>query len=317
LLQVGGLFLLINVSLAVAFASGWNERWRDPSLTLLQMGLGVSCVAVILVVGRDTQFVAAPFYSVLFVFGMLQLRPRQIAGMTLYLLLSYTAALALRLELFHNALDLRVEAVTAALVVGSSIWFAVAAGYISNLRTRLRESRQQIQALATRDGLTGLWNRRHIDVTLEAAVQHAARHDTALCVVLVDVDHFKRVNDRLGHAIGDRVLKAVANCLASSVRAEDHVGRFGGEEFLLILPAANLSQAIVLAERLRERLNAQPIMPVGEGSVTASFGLADWRSGEVASALVNRADRALYRAKATGRNRVVANSSQCANCEPA
>jgi len=189
LLRVGALFLLINVFLALAFASGWNERWADPSLTVLQMGLAVSSVAVILVVGRDTQFVAAPFYSVLFVFGMLQLRPRQIAGMTLYLLLSYATALALRLELFGDALDLRVEAVTAVLVVCSATWFSVAAGYISNLRTRLRESRHQIQVLATRDSLTGLWNRRYIDMTLEAAVQHAASLGTPLCVVLVDVDH--------------------------------------------------------------------------------------------------------------------------------
>ena len=316
LLQVGGLFLLINIALALAFFTGWNERWADPSLTLLQMGLGVSSVTVILVVGRQTQFVAAPFYSVLFVFGMLQLRPRQIAGMTLYVFLSYAAALALRYALFHDVLDLRVEAVTAALVVGSSAWFAVAAGYISNLRARLRESRLQIQALATRDGLTGLWNRRHIDVTLEAALQHAAHQGTPLCVVLVDVDHFKNVNDRHGHAMGDHVLKAVANCLAVSVRAEDHVGRFGGEEFLLILPATSLSQATVLTERLRQRLNAQPIMPMGDGPVTASFGLADWRSGEAASALVHRADRALYRAKAAGRNRVETNCSELAACDP-
>jgi diguanylate cyclase (GGDEF)-like protein len=314
---VGVLFLVVNIAVAAVFVSGWNERWSDPSLTMLQMGLAVTCVAVILVVGRDTQFVASPFYGVLFVFGMLQLRPRQIAGMTLYLLLSYAAALKLRLELFHDVLDLRVEAVTSALVVGSSVWFAFAAGYISTLRTRLRESRQQIRAMAARDGLTGLWNRRHIDATLEAAVQHAARHGTPLCVALVDVDHFKHVNDRHGHAIGDQVLKAVASCLALSVRAEDHVGRFGGEEFLLILPATSLSQAAALTERLRLGLNAQSIMPAGDRPVTASFGLADWRSGEVASALVHRADQALYRAKAAGRNRVETNSSQFAACESA
>ncbi len=317
LLRVGGWFVAVNVALALAFASGWNERWADPSLTLLQMGLAVTGVAVILVVGRDTPFVAAPFYSVLFVFGMLQLRPRQIAGMTLYLLLSYAVALALRLQRFRDVLDLRVEAVTAVLVVCSAIWFAVAAGYISNLRSRLRESRQQIQALATHDGLTGLWNRRHIDVTLEVATQHAARHATPLCVVLVDVDHFKRVNDRHGHAVGDQVLKAVADCLARSVRGEDHVGRFGGEEFLLILPATDLRQAVALTERLRQRLGDQPILPAGEGPITASFGVAEWRDGEATGALVQRADKALYRAKAAGRNRVEASSGEIDDGAPA
>lgn len=317
LAQVGALFLLINAALALAFFTGWNEGRADPSLTLLQMCLGVTAVAVILVLGRDTQFVAAPFYSVLFVFGMLKLQPRQIAAITLYLLLSYAGAMALRLELFHNRLDLRVEGVTAALVVGSSIWFALAAGYISKLRNRLRESRQQIQALATRDGLTGLWNRRHIDTTLDAAIQSATRHGTPLCVVMADVDHFKRVNDRHGHAIGDQVLQAVAGSLVGALRVEDQVGRYGGEEFLLILPATSLSQATVLTERLRQRLGAQPTVPALDRPVTASFGVAEWRRGEAAGTLVRRADQALYSAKAAGRNRVVAHSGEEADCATA
>jgi len=317
LAQVGALFALINIALALAFVTGWNERWADPSLTLLQMCLGVTAVAVILVLGRDTQFVAAPFYSVLFVFGMLQLRPRQVAAVAAYLLLSYAVALGLRLERFHDALDLRVEGVTAALVICSSIWFALAAGYIGNLRNRLRESRRQIQALATRDGLTGLWNRRHIDTTLEAAIQGATRHGTPLCVVLGDVDHFKRVNDRHGHAVGDQVLKAMAARLVSALRAEDQVGRYGGEEFLLILPATSLGQATALTDRLRQRLDTQPLVPALDRPVTASFGVAEWQRGEAAGTLVRRADQALYGAKAAGRNRVVAHSGQEADCEPA
>jgi diguanylate cyclase len=309
LAAIGGWFVFINIALAVAFFSGWNQRWADPSLTLLQTGLGVTSVALILVLGRDTAFTAAPFYSVLFVFAMLQLRPRQVAGLTGYLFVSYGIALALRQHRFGDSLDLRVEAVTAVLVVGSSLWFAFAAGYISNLRARLRDSRQQIQVLATRDGLTGLWNRRHIDVLLESAVQFASRHGTPLCVALVDVDHFQRVNDRHGHATGDRVLEAVANALVGSLRSEDHVGRYGGEEFVLLLSATSLNQAATLTERLRQHLNTRPILPAGEGPVTASFGLAEWRSGETAGALVQRADRALYRAKAAGRNRVEADGA--------
>jgi diguanylate cyclase (GGDEF)-like protein len=308
LAQVAALFLLINLGLLAAFATGWNERFDDPSLTAFQVCLGVTVVAVIQVLGRDVQFVAAPFYSVLFVFGMLKLRARDLAGVAAYVLASYGVAMLLRYHLYADALDLRVEVVSAALVVASSVWFAVAASYINKLRARLRSSLQQIAALATRDALTGLSNRRQIDLDLAASVKHAQRHGGPLCVALVDVDHFKSVNDRFGHTVGDEVLISVAGCLAGSLRAGDHVGRFGGEEFLLILPATTMAQASLLVERLRARLEALHALPSDERPVTASFGLAAWRGDESAADLVRRADRALYRAKNAGRNRVVADT---------
>ena len=308
LAQVAALFLLINLGLLAAFATHWNERFEDPSLTALQVCLAVTMVALIQVLGREVQFLAAPFYSVLFVFGMLKLSARDLAGVAAYVLASYGVAMLLRYHLYADALDLRVEVLGAVLVVTCSVWFAVAASYISNLRARLRASLQQIAALATRDALTGLSNRRQIDLDLEAAVKHVRRHVGPLCVALVDVDHFKSVNDRFGHTVGDEVLMAVAGTLAGSVRAGDHVGRFGGEEFLLILPAATVAQASALLERLRSRLEALPVLPSGERPVTASFGLAAWRGDESAADLVRRADQALYRAKNAGRNRVVADS---------
>ena len=224
------------------------------------------------------------------------------------MLASYGAAMLLRYHFYAGALDLRVEIISAVLVVASSVWFAAAASFISNLRARLRSSLQQIAALATRDGLTGLSNRRQIDLDLEISVRNARRHGGPLCIALVDVDHFKSVNDRFGHIMGDEVLMSVAGCLAGSLRAGDHVGRFGGEEFLLIFPAATMAQATSLVERLRSRLEALPALPSGEQPVTASFGLAAWRGDEGAADLVRRADPALYRAKDDGRDRVVADT---------
>jgi len=308
LAQVASLFLLVNLGLLAAFATGWNARFADPSLTALQVCLGVTMVAVIQVLGRDVQFVAAPFYSVLFVFGVLKLSERALAGVAAYLLASYSVAVLLRYHLYAGALDLRVEVISAVLVVVSSVWFAVAASYISNLRARLRSSLQQIAALATRDALTGLSNRRQIDLDLQAAVGHAQRHGVPLCVALVDVDHFKSVNDRFGHTVGDEVLASVAGALAASLRAGDHVGRFGGEEFLVIMPATTMAQAGTAVERLRARLETLPPLPSGERPVTASFGVAAWRGDESAADLVRRADRAMYRAKNAGRNRMVADT---------
>jgi len=187
-------------------------------------------------------------------------------------------------------------------------WFAVAASYISNLRARLHSSLQKIAALATRDALTGLSNRRQIVLDLDGSVKHAHRRGDPMCVALVDIDHFKSVNDRFGHIVGDEVLISVAGCLAGSLRAGDHVGRFGGEEFLLVLPGTTMAQASSLVERLRVRLEALPPLPSGERPVTASFGLAAWRGDESAADLLLRADQALYRAKSAGRNRVVADT---------
>ncbi len=308
LMLVGMAFAVVNVGFLVAFSTGWNERFEDPSLTAMQVCVGVSQVGLILAVGRDVHFVAAPFYSVLFVFGMLRLRARDLAGVAVYVVVCHSVALVLRHRFYGDALDLRVEAVTAITVVGSAMWFAVAASYISNLKQRLRQSLQHIAALATHDALTGLWNRRQIDLDLEAAVKHAERQGSALCVALVDVDHFKNINDRHGHAMGDEVLKAVAGCLQGSLRGGDQVARFGGEEFLLLLPATTMAQATALAERLRARLEVMQALPAGERPVTASFGLAAWRGGESAADLVRRADQALYRAKGSGRNRVEADS---------
>jgi diguanylate cyclase (GGDEF)-like protein len=308
LLAVGLCFAVVNAGLLLGFVSGWNQRFRDPSLTALQVCVAVTMVALILVVGRDVHFVAAPFYSVLFVFGMLQLRARDLAGVAGWVLVCHSAAVLLRHQVYGSGLDMRAEAVTAVTVGGSSVWFAVAATYISNLKTRLRLSLQHIAALATHDGLTGLWNRRQIDMDLEAAVKHAERQGSALCVAMVDVDHFKAVNDRHGHAMGDEVLKAVAGSLQGSLRTGDQVARYGGEEFILLLPATTMAQATALAERLRVRLQALQSLPPGEPPVTASFGLAAWRGGESAADLVRRADQALYRAKGGGRNRVEADS---------
>jgi len=305
LAQIAALFLLVNLVLLAMFVSGLNTRFQDASLTALQVCVGVSMVAVILVLGREVQFVAAPFYSVLFVFGMLKLNGRDLLAVAIYVVTSYSVSMLLRYQLYADALDLRVELVSAALVVASSVWFATAASYISNLRARLSASLQQIAALATHDALTGLSNRRQIDLDLEAAVNNARRHGAPLCVALVDVDHFKTVNDRFGHAIGDEVLMAMAGCLAGSLRAGDRLGRFGGEEFLLVLPSASMAQASSLVERLRSRLEALQLLPDGEPAVTASFGLAAWRGDESAADLVRRTDQALYRAKNAGRNRVV------------
>jgi diguanylate cyclase len=301
---LGAVFLVVNSALFVVFRSGWNKRFADPSLTLAQLGTGACVVCLILVFGEQVHFVAVPFYSSLFVFAMLQLTRRQLVAFEAFVLVTYGLAVATRIQLFADRLDLRIEALNAALVVLSSVWYAAAAGYISNLRLRLRESVATIERLATTDAMTGTWNRRHIDALLASELQRKARIGGELCIALVDLDHFKSINDRFGHLVGDTVLTRVAQAMSAQLRSVDPLGRFGGEEFLVVLPGTPMNHARACAERLRSSVAGMNVLPDLEARVTISIGLAECLPGESADALLNRADRALYRAKREGRNRV-------------
>ncbi|MEZ4287898.1 MAG: GGDEF domain-containing protein [Polyangiales bacterium] len=163
---------------------------------------------------------------------------------------------------------------------------------------------EEAQSLALTDGLTGLYNRRHTQDRLEQEVSRAKRNGTGLCVALCDVDHFKAINDEFGHNAGDRVLKEISKTLLQYVRTNDVVGRWGGEEFLVIFSEIKLSAARIVAERLRTALENTPQVEGGPQKFTASIGLATIDDGLDAAMLIERADQALYRAKARGRNRV-------------
>lgn len=169
---------------------------------------------------------------------------------------------------------------------------------ISDLVQREKQLRKQ----AWHDDLTGLLNRSGARGELKNCQASARQHGTPFSVILGDIDRFKQVNDQLGHDAGDLVLVQVAQTLRASVRVTDHVVRWGGEEFVIILPATDLSSAQELAERLRSVIASQDFPSVG--SVTMSFGVGTWSHGESATELLRRADKALYRAKNQGRNRV-------------
>jgi diguanylate cyclase len=304
LIVIGLAFLAVNLAWLVVFRSGWNQRFADPSMTLAQVCVAASLVALIVVLGEHVHVVAVPFYSSLFVFAMLQLRPREMLAAEAFVLITYCAAVAVRAQLFGDRLDMRLEAINVALVVLCSIWYAAAAGGISNLRARLRSSLQTIEQLANRDGLTGLWNRRHVDDLLNAELQRQQRLGGRLCAGLIDLDHFKSVNDRFGHLVGDAVLKSVAQAMKAQLRSPDQLGRFGGEEFLVLLPGTSLADARICAERLLRGVSCLALLPAADARVTISIGLTESLPGESAEALLDRADRALYQAKDEGRNRV-------------
>ncbi|MFW5824672.1 MAG: sensor domain-containing diguanylate cyclase, partial [Marinobacter sp.] len=171
-------------------------------------------------------------------------------------------------------------------------------------RKRLEE---RLSELATLDSLTGQLNRREAERMLQEEVVRAGRYDRQLAVLWVDLDHFKEVNDTWGHAAGDRVLRAVSLRLADSIRTVDTLGRYGGEEFLVVIPEASVDEARETAERLRQRVAEEPVTITGDQSLsmTISIGVAVYPDhGTSAEELCNRADKAMYLAKERGRNQV-------------
>ena len=175
---------------------------------------------------------------------------------------------------------------------------------------RLRVELDQAKVEATLDSLTGVSNRRGFDEAVSALLREHPGGEAGPSVVLIDLDHFKQINDRYGHVFGDTVLKSVAMAIRSCVKGRDLVARYGGEEFVVLLPATALSGALALAEQIRTTISGARIRRGSSnesiGAITVSLGVSSWLPGEPMEALIDRADQALYRSKSEGRNRVSA-----------
>jgi diguanylate cyclase (GGDEF)-like protein/PAS domain S-box-containing protein len=191
----------------------------------------------------------------------------------------------------------RGEATPEELPGGGVLWH----GYISDI-TDLKRVEEELRALSVTDSLTGIHNRRYFQERLTTEMARVERGGGELSVIMLDIDHFKRINDHHGHAVGDRVLQAVCERIGHRLRRSDVFCRLGGEEFMVLCPDIDGKQAHVLALELWQGLRNSPIDDVG--IVTASFGIASWRVGEGADGLLLRADSGVYAAKQAGRDRV-------------
>ena len=184
----------------------------------------------------------------------------------------------------------------------------------NNMVARLREGRQELERLSVTDGLTGLFNRRHLIDALTDEVRRARRLKHPLALLMADVDRFKDFNDTFGHQAGDQVLTKVADVLRDSVREIDCAARYGGEEFVVLLPETGAAGAADVAERIRSRLAQESF---SGGAITLSIGVAEFpEHGENPETLIAGADAALYRAKREGRDRVILANGVPAGVEP-
>lgn len=191
---------------------------------------------------------------------------------------------------------------------------------IKTLQDSLAERERELSALNEKllitsqvDGLTNIANRRHLDERLIELWEHSLRYNEDISIVMCDIDHFKNVNDTHGHVAGDEVLKKFAHLLKATARGIDKIGRYGGEEFLIVLPGTGLEAALTFAERVRKAIESHTFSyDGGTLNCTASIGVSSWPHQPLhgQDALVNAADKALYAAKKLGRNRVISYASR-------
>ena len=171
-----------------------------------------------------------------------------------------------------------------------------------------KSNQEELERLVNYDSLTGLYNRRSIFRLLDEQIGYSNRYKESFSISVLDIDHFKKVNDTYGHLIGDDVLGKIADILLQQIRGADFAGRYGGEEFILVLPRTELSSAMVIAERIRKSIESVE-MQDSDGStfyITVSQGISAYKPDEDRDSLIARADEALYKAKDNGRNRVEA-----------
>lgn len=308
LCSVGGM-----ATFFVIIRSGLALRWRDPSLTLPQMYYSVLCAAAAYCISGNMRALVIPILAVVMMFGMFGMTRRQVVAVGVYTLAVFGTASVYWLEIGepgqHPGLEIARFMMVSILMAG----VVALTGRLQHLRERSREQRaalmsalQRLHELATHDELTGCLNRRAMLERMADESTRGAVGGAPNCVALIDLDHFKRVNDRFGHAAGDAVLRGCAEIMRSRLRGNDLLARWGGEEFLLMLGETDLRQACHSVQQLLDSLAGASFEGLPTGAVvTCSVGLVECRSGERLSEAIARSDVALYRAKDGGRNQVV------------
>ena len=303
------------IAVYAAIRSGWSRRFKDPALTLAQILYAITCCAAAFVIAGPARGVTLPILAIILMFGIFGLTTRQMLGVLVYSLVAFGVAsgvVAARDEPDYPP-------VVAAAYVGMVVVVLLSSTFLTtrvqSTREHLRRQKaelaralEQIRQLATHDDLTGLLNRRAMLDRMQLEQHRSLRSGSPLLIAQLDIDHFKAVNDTHGHAAGDLVLQSFADTVRRNVRDTDVLARWGGEEFVLLLCDTPAADAVTLMERLRQAVQAMQV-PVAQGgqpiTVTVSIGLARHTPADPLAGTLERADRALYAAKAGGRNRVV------------
>lgn len=295
--------------------SGLNLRLfpDDPALTMPQGFVSVCTIVGCYVICAPVRGAILLTLALTLMFGMFALSPKQVRALSVFAVVLLGSAMVLGNRLWPDRFPMRQEAMHFLLVAVLLPSIAYLAGQLSQLRHRLTQrthdlaqALEQNRQLAIRDELTGLYNRRHMHELMDADSKRAARSGRPSSVVLIDLDHFKRVNDTFGHACGDAVLQGFARCARESLRETDVLGRWGGEEFVMLFPETSANEAVAVVDRVRRALSEVAFDGADASMrITFSAGVSACLPGEAWAATVDRADRAMYAAKHGGRNRSV------------
>lgn len=312
--------VLINFIFFLLFHSGINLKFLEPSLTAAQMTASLIPALYVMYFLADGQ-ARAIFMLIIVVplmYGILALNMRQFMEVGFWFLFLYVALMLVLFLRKPEVLDIPLELVQLMVYALAIISSSLIGGFIYNLRLKLRQRNSEltdalvkIEEMANVDSLTGVYNRRRLFEILTQEVNRYARVQGPFSVCMVDIDHFKPINDTYGHQAGDEVLRKIACEVSRDLRVIDVFGRYGGEEFLMVLPQTPLRGAVVKAERVRQQIEALRFPGISEKlRITVSIGVAEYREGEDIDETLSRADQYLYTAKQNGRNQVVSEQTE-------
>lgn len=295
--------------------SGWNLRFTaDPSLSFAQCLFGVTAICFSYAITGPARGAIMAIMLLILAFSMFALRPariHQLSGSAVCMLGTVMLWKGVADPVRYPAAVEITHAMIAVVLMSSISVLSVRMGRLRSLLQRqkadLEHALQQNRLLSTLDELTGLINRRHIGATLRGEHERQRRGGEPMSVALIDIDFFKRVNDAYGHAAGDTVLRAFAQLASKSLRAVDTAARWGGEEFLIVMPSTGTDEAKRVIERLRKDFATMKFSTIDEFlRATFSAGVATHVDTESIDGFIERADQYMYSAKAAGRNRIVA-----------
>jgi diguanylate cyclase (GGDEF)-like protein len=317
------LAIMVNLGFLIAIRSGYSRRFTDPSLMVSQVSIACLMALVIGYYIDQARIITVMLFFTAFFFGIFSFSRRQYLILTIAAVVGYAVMLLLKFSVHQirgNTLHLEVLHFMMLIIV--LLWMSLLGSYFAQLRESLARQRnalatalERLKELSSHDELTGLHNRRHLMHILDQQQERALRHDEPFALCILDLDHFKRINDTHGHGVGDEALRGFSERIRAHLRGMDIIGRgdnsdstfgrYGGEEFLLVLPYAEDASARACVERLRNAINAMPFpTSAGKLPITFSAGVAHYCKGETIAAMLDRADAALYRAKTAGRDRV-------------
>lgn len=317
---------VFNVLVFTLIRSGVSRMFVDPSMTIPQMLAAIGLITALLHYAEEMRGAMISTYFMVMIFAVFSLGRGKMIVMSALVMVAFSSLIAY--EIFYTPQQLILAQAVGqwSILLLGLIWFIFVGGYIHNLQLRIREQRESLRdnqshledsnqqlrevmtklaELAARDSLTGLYNRRHFIERLEELVAATERTGGTFHLALIDLDHFKLVNDQHGHQVGDEMLLRFAKAARGALRRTDVLARYGGEEFIVLFSQGDSADIAEVLERLRQNFASLHHDDLVTGlRVTFSAGLATWRSGDDATSLIQRADEALYKAKDLGRNRL-------------